>query len=37
MLQMGMIGLWIFMLIKTSQDQTFSLPIIGELAERSLQ
>ena len=27
---------WIFMLIKTSQDQTYKLPILGELAERSV-
>jgi uncharacterized membrane protein len=26
---------WIFMLIKASQEQTYSLPIIGELAEKS--
>ncbi|HWR49460.1 MAG TPA: zinc-ribbon domain-containing protein [Bryobacteraceae bacterium] len=37
MLKLGMVALWIFMLIKTSQDQFFSLPIVGELAERSLQ
>lgn len=27
---------WIFMIIKTSQEQLFRLPIIGELAERSV-
>lgn len=32
----GMLGLWIFMLLKTGQEQFFSLPIIGELAERSV-
>jgi uncharacterized membrane protein len=31
-----MLVAWIFMLIKTSQNQTYSLPIIGELAERSV-
>jgi uncharacterized membrane protein len=31
-----MLGVWIFMLIKASQEQVFSLPIIGELAERSI-
>ncbi len=36
MLQMGMMAVWIFMIIRTSQDQVYSLPIIGELAERSL-
>ena len=29
-------GTWIFMLIKTSQEHFFKLPIIGELAERSV-
>ena len=28
--------LFIFMLLKTGQEQVFSLPIIGELAERSV-
>lgn len=37
LLKLGMVGLWVFMLVKTSQNQTFSLPIVGELAERSLQ
>ncbi|HSB14246.1 MAG TPA: hypothetical protein VLE22_07285 [Bryobacteraceae bacterium] len=27
---------WIFMLIKTSQEETFKLPLLGELAERSV-
>ena len=27
---------WLFMLVKTSQHQMFRLPIIGELAERSM-
>lgn len=27
---------WIFMIIKVSQDETFKLPILGELAERSV-
>jgi uncharacterized membrane protein len=27
---------WIFMLIKTSQNQTYRLPIFGDLADRSL-
>jgi uncharacterized membrane protein len=29
-------GAWIFMLIKTSQEEFFALPIIGEIAERSV-
>lgn len=36
LLRAGMLGVWIFMLIKASQEQVFSLPIIGELAERSI-
>lgn len=32
----GMLVLWVFMLLKTGQEQFFSLPIIGELAERSV-
>lgn len=28
--------LWIFMIVKASQDEVYSLPIIGELAERSV-
>lgn len=35
-LHLLLFGAWIFMLIKTSQEQFFSLPIIGELAERSV-
>jgi uncharacterized membrane protein len=27
---------WIFMLIKTSQEQVYKLPVLGELAERSV-
>jgi uncharacterized membrane protein len=36
LLKAGMLGVWIFMLIKASHEQLFSLPIIGELAERSV-
>ncbi|MBI3668013.1 MAG: hypothetical protein HY236_17580 [Acidobacteria bacterium] len=35
-LQLVILGLWILMLIKTSREEKFSLPLIGELAERSL-
>ncbi len=28
--------LWIFMIVKASQDEVYSLPVIGELAERSV-
>jgi len=36
MLQAGLLFVWIFMIIKTKKGIVFSLPIIGELAERSL-
>jgi uncharacterized membrane protein len=36
LLHLAVFGGWIFMLIKISQDQDYHLPIIGELAERSL-
>lgn len=36
LLKLAIFCTWIFMLIKVSQDQTCRLPIIGELAERSL-
>lgn len=29
-------GAWIFMIIKTSQDEMFKLPILGDLAEKSV-
>lgn len=35
-LKLSVFAAWIFMLIKTSQNQTYRLPILGELAERSL-
>lgn len=35
-LKLVVFGTWIFMLIKTSQEQLFKLPILGELAERSV-
>jgi uncharacterized membrane protein len=36
MFKVGIFATWIFMLIKVSQDQLFKLPLIGELADRSL-
>jgi uncharacterized membrane protein len=27
---------WIWMMVKTAQEETFHLPIVGDLAERSL-
>ena len=32
-----LIGVWIFMLVKASQGQAYSLPVIGELAQRSAE
>ena len=29
-------GTWIFMMVKTSQDEVYKLPILGELAEKSV-
>ena len=36
LLELAIFALWIFMIVKTSQEQVVSLPIIGELAEKSL-
>lgn len=36
LLQLVILGAWIFMLVKTSQHQFFRLPVIGEIAERSV-
>ncbi|HWQ54765.1 MAG TPA: zinc-ribbon domain-containing protein [Bryobacteraceae bacterium] len=30
------LGVWLFMLVKASQEEVYSLPVIGELAERSV-
>jgi uncharacterized membrane protein len=35
-LELLVLGAWIFMMVKVSQDQTYKLPIVGELAERSV-
>ncbi len=35
-LHLAVFGAWIFMLVKTSQQQMFRLPIVGELADRSV-
>jgi uncharacterized membrane protein len=34
-LNLGLVAVWIFMMIKTSRDEVYSLPILGELAEKS--
>lgn len=36
LLELLILGLWIFMLVKTSSGERYSLPVVGELAERSL-
>jgi uncharacterized membrane protein len=35
-LELAILAAWIFMLIKVSQDGSYKLPIVGELAERSV-
>jgi uncharacterized membrane protein len=36
LLHVAVFAAWIWMMIKTSQEQMFRLPIVGELAERSV-
>jgi len=36
LLKLALFGTWIFMLIKTSQNELVRLPVLGELADRSL-
>ena len=36
LLELVVLAAWIFMLVKTSQNVVYRLPVIGELAERSL-
>jgi uncharacterized membrane protein len=36
LLKLGVLVAWVFMLVKLAQNQTFRLPILGELAERSV-
>ena len=36
LLRLSILLAWVWMIIKTSQEQFFSLPIVGELAERSV-
>jgi uncharacterized membrane protein len=35
-MQLAIFGAWIFMMIKVSQDENYHLPIVGDLAERSV-
>jgi uncharacterized membrane protein len=36
LLQLAVFAAWVFMMIKVSHDETYKLPIIGDLAERSV-
>ncbi len=36
LLHVAVFAAWIWMIVKTSQEQLFRLPIVGELAERSV-
>jgi uncharacterized membrane protein len=36
LLQLAVFAAWIFMLIKVSHDENYKLPILGDLAERSV-
>jgi uncharacterized membrane protein len=36
LVELVLLGLEVFMMIKAAHDQTYSLPLFGELAERSL-
>ncbi len=35
-MKLGVLGVWIFMIVKTSQKQMVKLPLLGELADRSV-
>lgn len=36
LLKMAVFGVWIFMIVKISQGHSYRLPVLGELAERSV-
>jgi uncharacterized membrane protein len=36
LMKAAVFGAWIFMIVKTSQDETYKLPILGDLAEKSV-
>ena len=36
LLHLAVIAAWIWMIVKTAQEQMYRLPLVGELAERSL-
>jgi uncharacterized membrane protein len=35
-MKLAIVGTWIFMLVRVSNDDDYHLPVIGELAERSV-
>jgi uncharacterized membrane protein len=35
LLEMLIIGVWIFMMIKAAHQEAYALPVIGELAQKS--
>jgi uncharacterized membrane protein len=36
LLKTGLFVAWIFMIVKSAQDQTYKLPILGDLAQKSV-
>jgi uncharacterized membrane protein len=36
LMKVAVFGAWVFMIIKTAQDEVYKLPILGELAEKSV-
>ncbi len=36
LVELALLALWVFMLVKTSSGERYRLPVLGELAERSL-
>lgn len=36
LLELGIVGVWIFMMVKTAANELIRLPVIGELADKSM-
>ena len=36
LMKLALFGIWIFLMVKTSQGILFKLPVLGELADRSV-
>lgn len=36
LMKLALVGAWVFMLIKTSHNEAYRLPVFGELADRSM-